>query len=386
MAKKMASTRKRVVKRPKQAGPDAESQRRGRPNLPFPGVTFESVVLVGKAIWDYAGASREIKRETLFVEILNKAPESGHSRNLVRNSSRYGLTVGSEKSDTLKLTDKAVLLFEPSTAEHVRIQTKVDLALNSVNVFRHLYETFQGGNLPAPAVMMDTLDSVPKEERQRCVDIFIGNAKYAGVIVIRSGAEYLARPAEISSAPLLSGQTSLDVAGMRSASASGSVDFNKICFVVTPIGEEGEPQRKHADMMLSLIERALEPLKIEVIRADKITSPGMISKQIVEYVHKSRLVVADLSFGNQNVFYERCLRHLMGLPIVHVIRKRDPLPFDVLNFRTVMVDDEDMYDLIAKLDTYRADIANHAREALDAGESTDNPILSFFPGLRVKPS
>jgi hypothetical protein len=49
-----------------------------------------------------------------------------------------------------------------------------------------------------------------------------------------------------------------------------------------------------------------------------------------------------------------------------------------------MIDDEDMYDLIAKLDTYRADIANHAREAIDAGESTDNPILAFFPSLMVK--
>jgi hypothetical protein len=36
-------------------------------------------------------------------------------------------------------------------------------------------------------------------------------------------------------------------------------------------------------------------------------------------------------------------------------------------------------DLIARLDMYRADIANHAREALDSGESTDNLILTFFP-------
>lgn len=40
-----------------------------------------------------------------------------------------------------------------------------------------------------------------------------------------------------------------------------------------------------------------------------------------------------------------------------------------------------VYDLIAKLDTYRADLAN---DALDARESTDNPTLAFFPNLRVK--
>lgn len=231
--------------------------------------------------------------------------------------------------------------------------------------------------------MIDALTTIPHQERQRCVDIFIGNAKYAGVIFVRSGSEYLAPPEAIESAPLPSAPGA-DRSALRSA-ASAALDFSGICFVITPIGTVGTPQRKHADMMLSLIERALEPLKLEVVRADKITSPGMISKQIVEYVHKSRLVVADLSFGNQNVYYELAVRHLMGLPTVHTIRKRDSLPFDVQNFRTVMIDDEDMYDLIAKLDTYRADIANHAREALDAGESTDNPILTFFPNLRVKP-
>src|SRR5690349_12109145 len=107
--------------------------RKGRINLPFPGVTFESVLPLPKAIWDHAGASREIKRDTLFNEILNKAPESGGSRALVRNSARYGLTVGNEKSETLRLSEKAVVLFEPATASALRSRTKLDLAINSVH-------------------------------------------------------------------------------------------------------------------------------------------------------------------------------------------------------------------------------------------------------------
>jgi len=42
-----------------------------------------------------------------------------------------------------------------------------------------------------------------------------------------------------------------------------------------------------------------------------------------------------------------------------------------------------MYDLIAKIETYRADIANYVREAIEGSSSADNPILSFFPGLKV---
>src|SRR5437764_8384385 len=99
--------------------------------------------------------------------------------------------VGSNKStalsvsETLKLTDKAVLLFEPTTPEAIRTQTKLELAIMSIAPFRHLYQTFQGGSLPAPAVMIDALDMVEGQDRQRCVDIFIGNAKFIGLIIVR---------------------------------------------------------------------------------------------------------------------------------------------------------------------------------------------------------
>ena len=61
----------------------------------------------------------------------------------------------------------------------------------------------------------------------------------------------------------------------------------------------------------------------------------MISKQIIEYILRSRLVIADLSYNNPNVFNELCLRHATGKPTVHVIKKGDKIPFDVGNFRTI---------------------------------------------------
>ena len=73
----------------------------------------------------------------------------------------------------------------------------------------------------------------------------------------------------------------------------------------------------------------------------------------------------------------------MGKPIVHIIRKRDRVPFDVGNFRTIFIDDEDKYALIANIETYKSDIGNHVREALEGPTSADNPILTFFPNLKV---
>jgi hypothetical protein len=121
---------------------------------------------------------------------------------------------------------------------------------------------------------------------------------------------------------------------------------------------------------------------LNVVRADEIAEPGMISKQIIEYILKSRLVIADLSFNNPNVFYELCLRHVTGKPTVHIIKKGDKIPFDVGNFRTITIALDDVHETIAEIDTHRAEIANHVRQALNSGQSKDNPILTFYPKAR----
>jgi len=105
----------------------------------------------------------------------------------------------------------------------------------------------------------------------------------------------------------------------------------------------------------------------------------MISKQIIDYILNSRLVIADLSYNNPNVFYELCLRHVTGKPTVHVIRKGDKIPFDVGNFRTITIALDDVHWAIADIDTHRAEIANFVRQAIDTGQSRDNPILTFYP-------
>lgn len=157
-------------------------------------------------------------------------------------------------------------------------------------------------------------------------------------------------------------------------------DWQKICFYITPIGTDDSVERKHADLfMSSLVQPALEELGLIVVRADQIGEPGMITSQVLEYLKRSRLAIADLSYLNPNVFYEVALRHALRLPVVQVIRKADRLPFDVNQSRTLIFDTTDIYSLIPKLQTYRSEIANQARKALDDPESVGNPVSIFYP-------
>ena len=119
------------------------------------------------------------------------------------------------------------------------------------------------------------------------------------------------------------------------------------------------------------------------VRADQITQPGVITTQVFTHLWNDDLVIADLTGGNPNVFYELAIRHVMGKPTVHLIRKGDAIPFDLKDFRTINIDTEDKYELVAKLDTYRAEIANHVREAVSEGSEPSNPVRTFAKDLVV---
>jgi hypothetical protein len=159
-----------------------------------------------------------------------------------------------------------------------------------------------------------------------------------------------------------------------------AADLSNVCFLVSPIGAENSEQRKHANLVLgSLLEPALEGLGLRLVRADRISKPGMITAQVIDHLVRAPLVVADLSFGNPNVYYELALRHASHRPVVQLIRSADHLPFDVGQFRTVVLDMTDIYSLVPQLESYRAEIARQCRAAMDQASAFDSPLSLFYP-------
>jgi hypothetical protein len=160
----------------------------------------------------------------------------------------------------------------------------------------------------------------------------------------------------------------------------GPHDWSTVCFYVTPIGAEESEERLHSDLFLgSLVEPALADFGLHVVRADQIGKPGMITAQVIEHIVNSRLVIADLSFHNPNVFYEVALRHACRRPMVQIIRGLDAIPFDLDQVRTVRVDTTNIYSLVPQIESYRSEIANQVRRALDGTAPVENPLTVFFP-------
>lgn len=369
------------------------SEKRSRRTTLFPAAPFEEALTLATAIQKHA-SGQKVRRLTLFDQ-MGKSPDSGASRQLVVNSNKYGLTKGSYTAEHFELTPEGKLATGPDVAPRERLKARFRLAIDKIAPFKALYDAQKGNRLPATSVLEDLVkeQGIPDADLKECVEMFIVNSKYLGILKPIAGAErivpieqvleeLLSTGAEIQSQQPLS-QPPPDEAG-SSTSKTDAQNWEKICFYISPIGDDGTEHRQHADLFLgSIVEPTLEEFGLTVVRADKIGKPGMITAQIIEHILKAKLVIADLSYHNPNVFYELCLRHVCRLPTVQIIRKADKIPFDLDQFRTIQIDTTNIFTMVPNLQTYKAEIATQVRMALKDPDSADNPVSTFHPNLRV---
>jgi hypothetical protein len=112
----------------------------------------------------------------------------------------------------------------------------------------------------------------------------------------------------------------------------------KVCFVVSPIGQPGSEVRQKADDFLEYIVHGCDAISkhgYKVIRADQINEPGRITTQVVRYIESAALVIVDVTGGNANVYYELSLRDALGKPLITCAELGTVLPFDTRDQRTI---------------------------------------------------
>jgi hypothetical protein len=370
--------------------PASATSKRVRSARPFPAVPFEEALTFAKEIFDFA-SGQPVRRLSLF-DHLQRTPDSEPSRQLITNASKYDLLKGSYASEHLELTAEGKIVSDERTSPRERARTKAKLAVTNIAPFDAVYQRFVNAKLPARAALIDTMKEVGVngEYLEEGVDTLIVNLKAVGLLQTLSGADRVVSIEHLlDTVPSGRAGSTVEQAEISTFSGQGLItqeqaSFETTCFYITAIGSPESEQRKHSNLFLeNIVEPAIKTLGLTVIRADQIDKPGVITRQIIECILRSRLVIADLSFSNANVYYELAIRHAARLPAVQIIRHGEPIPFDINQMRTIIIDNRDIYTLLPNVELYRSDVASQARRALEAGAEVDTPISIYFPQARL---
>jgi len=83
------------------------------------------------------------------------------------------------------------------------------------------------------------------------------------------------------------------------------------------------------------IKNVATSLNLKAKRADDFFTADAIMRNIWSAIYASRLVIADCTGRNPNVFYEIGIAHTLGRPVILVAQNKDDVPFDLRHIRYI---------------------------------------------------
>lgn len=95
-----------------------------------------------------------------------------------------------------------------------------------------------------------------------------------------------------------------------------------LMFVLTPFHEDLKDE-------FEVVSRVGANFGFQVLRGDEKVEPGDIFRKILVLIASARVVVANISGRNPNVFYELGIAHALGKQVVLLAHSESDVPFDV---------------------------------------------------------
>lgn len=140
------------------------------------------------------------------------------------------------------------------------------------------------------------------------------------------------------------------------------VSEDDTCFVMMPFGD---PLGKY---YAQIYEKAVEKAGMKPVRADdEIFGTGKIIDQVWRGISEAKVLIAELTMRNPNVFYELGLAHALQKPVVLVSSNEEDVPFDLQHIRVIYYDVFDPFwgeKLIEKVAENILSALNNPEEAI----------------------
>jgi hypothetical protein len=148
----------------------------------------------------------------------------------------------------------------------------------------------------------------------------------------------------------------------------------EICFIIMPYGV---PFDRYYE---NIYAPAVRDAGLLPKRADSIFASGAILADIWHFTKRAKILLADMSGHNPNVFYELGLAHAIAKPVVLIAPSIDDVPFDLRGLRVIPYDKDDE-SWGSKL---RSDIKQALIETLqDMGRAVPPTFLDAAPRTEI---
>lgn len=208
-------------------------------------------------------------------------------------------------------------------------------AVLAAPVISEVYQRYRGENLPDDPFFANALaDSyhVPSENFAEFKQIFIDSLEAAELIEWHGEKTRLLDVSDTASG------SSAPVEHLRKLERATSVRATDTCFVMQPFAAP------LGDYYEKIYKPAIEKAGLTPMRADTdIFATGKIMDQVWTGINAAKVLVAELTSRNPNVFYELGLAHALKKPVVLVSAKEEDVPFDLQHIRVIYYDTSDPF-------------------------------------------
>ena len=240
---------------------------------------------------------------------------------LTTASRDYGLTVGTRDTPKIELTDLGRSLVYPKSAQEA--QDALVSAFRNVELFKRVYDYYQGENLPDIQYLKNTLKTefgLAEQYQDQFYELYQTNLAYLKSLGASPNSSALAT----GNNPTASGTNTSIILG--ESKSAGKL----VAFVAMPFSERSKDRAP--GYFDEVLKHLITPAAVKAdfnARTAKKAGTEVIQSTIVNDLDNADLVIVDLTEHNPNVLFELGMRIAFNKPVC-LIRAKGTAPiFDI---------------------------------------------------------
>jgi hypothetical protein len=310
--------------------PNPAKKAESSPQSKYPRHSINDALRIPKAILEQnAGKSCSDNQAAGFIGLKSAA---GPTSVEISSGIKYGF-LNRPASKQLEVTDLGRQVLRPKASED-SLRGFQQAVLNAP-IIADVYKHYRGENLPDSQFFDNALEDtfgIPKDKLSEFKEIFLSSLRTAALIEDHDGRM---RVLDSASSIETEEQSSEYI---EKLSSGVTVKAGDSCFVMMPFA------LPIGDYYSSVYKPAIEKANLIPVRADNdIFGAGKIMDQVWSGINAAKVLVAEMTTKNPNVFYELGIAHALHKPVVLVSSNEDDVPFDLKHIRVIYYDKNDPF-------------------------------------------